>query len=210
MKKIFLLLVLIGASILGYFIYQRISHQYERGLTSKPPTPSLSVALSPAMPYAPPIAQFRERITKKPFGIYITPENSPVSPERFRGYHTAIDVEFGDTEEDVPVYAITSGQVTLSRIASGYGGVVILESETDGQKRSILYGHLRPSALPEVGKVFEKGDQIGLLGAGFTPETDSERKHLHFAVLADNRIDITGYVQTQAELSGWIDPLTLY
>ena len=38
-----------------------------------------------------PIGQTEERITKKPFGIKISPENSPISPERFSGYHTGID-----------------------------------------------------------------------------------------------------------------------
>jgi hypothetical protein len=33
-------------------------------------------------------------LQKKPFGIYITPENSPVQPENFTGYHTGIDVEY--------------------------------------------------------------------------------------------------------------------
>lgn len=43
-----------------------------------------------------PIAEFEKRITKKPFGIYITPQNSPVQPERFTGYHTGVDVEYED------------------------------------------------------------------------------------------------------------------
>ena len=38
------------------------------------------------------------RITKKPFGIFITTQNSPVQPERFSGYHTGVDVEYKDAE----------------------------------------------------------------------------------------------------------------
>src|SRR3989344_6907506 len=43
-----------------------------------------------------PVDEFEERITKKPFGIFITPQNSPIKPERFSGYHTGVDVENGD------------------------------------------------------------------------------------------------------------------
>jgi len=45
-----------------------------------------------------PVNQFFARITKKPFGVYITPETSPVQPEKFTGYHTGVDVEFVDLE----------------------------------------------------------------------------------------------------------------
>jgi len=40
--------------------------------------------------------------------------------------------------------------------------------------------------------------------------TDGERSHLHFAILSDNRIDVRGYVQSESELLGWIDPVILY
>lgn len=157
-----------------------------------------------------PIADFKARITKKPFGIYITPQNSPVSPERFSGYHTGTDIEYQDITTDVPVYAINDGVITLARTASGYGGVIILETEINGQKHSILYGHIRPSSLSKVGSQVKKGEQIGLLGTEYSTETDDERRHLHFAVLSDNRIDLKGYVPNQSELSGWIDPVSLY
>src|SRR5438105_4096773 len=41
----------------------------------------------------PPIGNSLSRVTKKPFGIYITPQNSPVQPEKFKGYHTGVDFE---------------------------------------------------------------------------------------------------------------------
>jgi hypothetical protein len=57
---------------------------------------------------------------------------------------------------------------------------------------------------------FEKGDPLALLGTGYSSETDGERRHLHFAVLSNDRVDIKGYVQSESDLSGWIDPLTLF
>src|SRR5579863_6635904 len=40
-----------------------------------------------------PISGGLSRVTKKPFGIYVTPQNSPVQPEKFTGFHTGIDFE---------------------------------------------------------------------------------------------------------------------
>jgi len=68
---------------------------------------------------------------------------------------------------------------------------------------------MKPSRLPAVGKKVTMGEMIGVLGTGGTAETDGERKHLHFDVVKGDRVDIRGYVQTQAELSGWIDPLMI-
>ena len=110
-----------------------------------------------------PVAQFKQRITKKPFGIYITPKNSPVSPERFTGYHTGIDVEYGDVAEDVTVHAIAPGIVRVSRRAEGYGGVVAIEHEVDKEKVAAIYGHLKPSSLLSVGSKVAAGDTIGIL-----------------------------------------------
>lgn len=157
-----------------------------------------------------PIAQFSERITLKPFGLYVSPENSPVEPERFTGYHTAADVEYQDITEDVPVFAIADCQVVLSRIASGYGGVFVISFDLNDERHSAIYGHIRPSSLPRVNNRYEKGSQLAFLGTGYSAETDGERKHLHFGVLADNGLDLRGYVQSEAELTGWIDPQTLF
>ena len=159
---------------------------------------------------AAPIADFKARITKKPFGIYITPQNSPVQPERFTGYHTGTDVEYQDVTGDVPVYALYDGKIVLSRTASGYGGVFMIDFTFRGVERCALYGHIRPSSLPKIGTQVTKGEQLAVLGTGYSAETDGERRHLHFAILSNNRLDIKGYVQAKSQLSGWIDPLSLY
>ena len=164
----------------------------------------------PKSSLAEPVADFRARVTKKPFGIYITPQNSPVSPERFTGYHTGADAEYTDISADVPVYAVADGTVVLSRTASGYGGVFMIEITLDGAKHTILYGHIRPSSLPKVGQKVTKGEQLALLGTGYSSETDGERRHLHFAILADNSLTITGYVSSKNQLSSWLDPLNYF
>ena len=157
-----------------------------------------------------PVEQFRERITKKPFGIFVSPQNSPVQPERFTGYHTGVDVEFDDRAEEIPIRAIAEGEVILSERAAGYGGVLVIRHTIEKRTVLALYGHLDPATLPRTGKRVGAGDTIGILGKDKTEETDGERKHLHFAVLRGETVDRRGYVPTKAELSGWRDPLELF
>lgn len=178
--------------------------------TNQPETSGQIAASIPKSDLEEPVADFRVRVTKKPFGIYITPQNSPISPERFTGYHTGTDAEYQDITVNVPVYAVADGVVVLSRTASGYGGVFMIEISLNEEKHTILYGHIRPSSLPKVGLKVAKGEQIALLGTGYNSETDGERRHLHFAVLADNSQNIKGYVPLKNQLSSWIDPLNYY
>ena len=156
-----------------------------------------------------PITDFEKRITKKPFGIYLTPENSPVQPERFSGYHTGVDVEYSDVVSDVPVYAAYDGQIISSEWVSGYGGTIVLKCNINGEDLYILYGHLNPQSLMPVGSEVKKGQQIAILGQGYSQQTDGERKHLHFAIHKNN-LDLKGYVQNQSELSVWYNPIDFY
>lgn len=155
-----------------------------------------------------PIAEFKERITKKPFGIYITPEKSPIQPERFTGYHTGVDVEYDDVNGDVPVFAICDGEVVLTRWVSGYGGAIGLECDIRDQDFFVFYGHLDPKSLTKKIQV-KKSDQIAILGEGQTQETDFERKHLHFGI-RKNELSTHGYVDTKEALNNWLDPLGFY
>lgn len=158
------------------------------------------------------ISRISERVTKKPFGIFITPQDSPVQPERFRGYHTGTDFETFSQEKDsdVPIYAITDGKILLKKSASGYGGVLV-ESGTYGNSPiTIIYGHLSLTSInKKVGDSLAKGEQIGVLGKGYGPETDGERKHLHLGIHLGKEINILGYVPDKETLKDWIDTMTL-
>ena len=162
-------------------------------------------------PVIEPIEEFSNRITKKHFGMYITPETSPVQPDRFSGYHTGVDVEYEDTIEDVPVMAIADGTIVVNKVASGYGGVLVIRHTIDGENILALYGHLDPQSLPpDDVKEIKQGQILGVLGEGGTSETDGARKHLHFSLLKKERVDLRGYVQSQHELTDWYNPLDFF
>lgn len=158
--------------------------------------------------FIPPIDSWESRVTKKPFGIKVSPGDSPISPERFSGYHTGTDFEtFPDEQEkDAAVRAICTGPLISKRTASGYGGVAIQRCTFQGETITVVYGHLRLSSVTiKINGTIRAGDTIGLLGKGYSSETDGERKHLHLGVHKGDEITIQGYVQKSADLSSWID-----
>jgi murein DD-endopeptidase MepM/ murein hydrolase activator NlpD len=159
--------------------------------------------------FQPPLDRAAERVTKKPFGIFITPQTSPVQPERFRGYHTGTDFEIFPEElnADVTVHAICSGTIALKKTASGYGGVLVQNCTLENQPVTVIYGHLKLASISKnTGDNLNAGETIGILGKVYSSETDGERKHLHLGVHKGRAVNILGYVSSQAGLSGWIDP----
>ncbi len=182
--------------------------------TAEPTTnQNISVESEPAevVPsrYVSPLDHPDDRITKKPFGIFITPSTSPVQPERFSGYHTAVDMEILPDEEnaDVMVRAFCQGPIVAARTVSGYGGVIIQRCDLDSQTVTALYGHINiNSVFPSVGDTMNPGDDLALLGKGYSTETDGERKHLHFALHKGSAIEYRGYVSGEPALDQWIDP----
>ncbi len=159
--------------------------------------------------FQPPLSEISKREIKKTFGTYITPENSPIQPERFKGYHTGVDFEIlpQELDKDVPVYAICSGELKLKQFSSGYGGVVVQICQLNERPITVVYGHLRLSSLiNNIGDNLDIGDNIGLLGDDKSSETDYERKHLHISIYNDSEINIRGYVDSEEELLNWIDP----
>lgn len=162
--------------------------------------------------FQPPLDRAAERVTKKPFGIYITPKTSPVQPERFQGFHTGTDFETFPEElnADVPIHAICTGKIAAKRTASGYGGILVQSCDLDNQLITVIYGHLKLTSIAKnTSDTLSAGDRIGILGKAYSTETDGERKHLHLGIHKGSAVNILGYVQTKMELSGWIDACTL-
>ena len=155
-----------------------------------------------------PSVQTNNRIIKKPFGIFIMPETSPVQPERFQGYHTGVDFEIFEDElgREVKVKAICDGDVIVKRSVSGYGGVLVQECVLNEQVVTVLYGHLNIDTMQiDVGEILYTSDVVGLLGDDNSKQTDFERKHLHMGIHKGNDINFQGYVQNKESLNAWID-----
>lgn len=159
-----------------------------------------------------PIDNAKARITKKPFGIYITPQNSPVQPEKFTGFHTGTDFETTSDElnKEIPIFAVSDGKILEKKIVSGYGGVIVQSGIISDQKVTILYGHINISQSAfNVGDQLSQGQKLAILGDNQSYYTGEERKHLHLGIHKGEEIDYRGYVGNQSELSQWID-ITLY
>jgi hypothetical protein len=157
-----------------------------------------------------PIARARERVLKKPFGMYITPETSPVENDRFTGYHVGVDFETFASEQDadVPVFAICDGPVLLKTMAKGYGGLLVQECDLADRKVQIIYGHvLLESVTAIAGQELQAGERIASLGRGYTEETDGARKHLHLGIHDGERINVRGYVKEQGDETDWLDAM---
>lgn len=155
-----------------------------------------------------PISNASSRITLKPFGIYVTPKNSPVSPERFTGYHTGTDFETLPDEQniDVVISAMCDGKLLRAGTASGYGGYAVESCIVAGQNVTIVYGHLRATSISKkVGDSLKAGESFAKLGKGYSSETDGERKHLHLGIVKGKAVNIKGYVSSKEALKGWLD-----
>lgn len=192
-----------GQKIPGLNYPQNASSSNQTGNNAENPGPSSAAKFNP------PISRWDSRVTKKPFGIYVTPNDSPVSPERFKGYHTGVDFEtFSDEQNaEVPINAICSGQLLVKEYASGYGGLTVQACNFEGPI-TVIYGHLKLSSISvKVGEQIAAGEKIGILGKGYSVETDGERKHLHLGIHKGSAVNILGYVQNPAELANWLDIL---
>ena len=202
MKKITLTIFVIFILVTGFFLLRpKNNPEIRNQVTSENIIPEVKEKSE----YVLPVKNFKEGITKKPFGIYITPKNSPVAPEKFQGFYTGVDIE--ETQgEIIPVLAIADGEVIYSGWVVGYGGVLGLKID----KYLVLYGHLNADTIPKVGTKVVRGQQLGYLGKGNTKETDFERQHLHFGILKSGRFDLRGYVQSQNDLENWLNPANFF
>lgn len=175
------------------------------------PPPPLQTATSLAQP----LERANERPKKLTFGLYVTPDpaQNPIDPpERFIGYHTALDFEIFPEEKDqaVSVYSICPGKVVYKNTVEGYGGTLIQSCVIQGQEVTVLYGHLKPSSMSiEKDAALKAGEKLGVLGAHLSEETSQTRKHLHLGIHKGNRIELRGYVQAKSDLDQYLNPAPL-
>lgn len=165
-------------------------------------------------PFSDPMDNAALRATPLHFGLKVTPDpsNNPITPpERFSGYHVAVDYEVSEDELDIdiPVYAICPGKVRFSGYAEGYGGLLVQECKLDGNPVTVLYGHLVIDGLPAENSKLNQREILGYLGAANSYDSGYTRKHLHLGIHKGSALDIRGYVQTAAEVNDFIDPSTV-
>ncbi|MDF1497446.1 MAG: M23 family metallopeptidase [Patescibacteria group bacterium] len=146
------------------------------------------------------------------FGLYVTPnpDNNPIDPpERWTGYHSALDIEIypDEIDKDVPVYAVCNGPVIFTGEVNGYGGVIIQSCEYESEPITVLYGHINPYRIEKkVDDILAVGDRFGVLGGHKNRESGYNRKHLHMQMHRGSNIVFQGYVSSPQELSAYIDP----
>lgn len=159
-----------------------------------------------------PLERALERDKLLTFGMFVTPDpdQNPIDPpERFYGFHSALDYEVFPDEigKEVQVFAICDGEVMFSKYVDGYGGTFIQQCKIQGDETTVLYGHLdQASIMAQVGDALKAGDVIGILGDHKTDETSDNRMHLHLGIHKGTDIVLSGYVQNEAELAEYIDP----
>jgi murein DD-endopeptidase MepM/ murein hydrolase activator NlpD len=177
---------------------------------TSPTKPNASGAQVPVTKYYYPISNYASRLTFRYYGLYVTPaqQASPCGAP-FTGYHDGDDLETTAAEQniDVQVYAIAAATVRQVGYVSGYGGLMVLGTNIDGQDYTIYYGHINlASVTVGTGGSVTTGEKLADLGAACSTETDGERKHLHFAIHKGTGIDVRGYVPDQATLANWVNP----
>ncbi|MCX6763259.1 MAG: M23 family metallopeptidase, partial [Candidatus Moranbacteria bacterium] len=190
MKKIYLFLAFLFLAVAAFFYFRSPTSKNTPPPAVSVPVPAVenkvqSVNTSVTKPFSAPLANAGKRITKKPFGIFITPKNSPVQPEKFQGYHTGTDFEIflEELNMEVPVSAVCSGKLALKKYASDYGGVVVESCDLNNQPVTVIYGHLKLASITSnIGNNLNAGDKLGILGADKSAETGGERKHLHLGI----------------------------
>lgn len=189
--------------------YGTVSADASQTKNQQPSTNAVNGIPTPRAKVVVPIGGLVGRITKKRFGQYITPQNSPVQPEKFTGYHTGVDAETGEDEKtaDVQVVAIADGTIVFAGHVDGYGGLLAIRVKVDEETATAVYGHIRLSSVTKKrGESVGAGEPLAVLGTGYSAETDGERKHLHFGLVRGAALDYRGYVQKSPALTGWQDP----
>lgn len=169
------------------------------------------VACMAATGFSQPMEHATNRPTPLHFGVHVTPDpaTNPIDPpERFSGFHAAVDFEVSEEELEMPVsvFAICRGKVVYSGYAEGYGGLLIQRCTLDGEPISVIYGHLSRNGLIEDGVTLRSGAQLGYLADARSTDSDGNRKHLHLGIHKGKALDMRGYVPTEEELAEYIDP----
>lgn len=107
---------------------------------------------------------------------------SPYGP-RWGAFHYGVDLA---GPNGTPIYAFADGKVIRAedKGVQGFGGMVILEHEIDGEKIQTVYGHMDPGGVEvKEGEEVTAGEHIADIGNS----GQSTGPHLHFEVVEGDR-----------------------
>ncbi len=190
--------------------HEAVLHREGEPVPAAFPSQHFSVLSGGPASFAEPLFRAQDRVLKKPFGVLIDPDTSPVQPERFSGYHTGVDFEIldGELDQDVAVFAICDGKISHVRWVRGYGGVITQSCMMGDERIFVLYGHIAVhDTIISAGETVRSGQRISVLGDHLSQETDGERKHLHLGISLSD--DLRGYVSERSALGQWLNYLDL-
>lgn len=228
MKRYIYLITFLTIIVAGFFLlmtYKVALKQTSDIATPVSATPLVIASDSPSPMSSPsvrttslstyyPMTRYNERLTNRWYGKAITAKDSEPLACGFpyEGFHTGDDLEISEQEKNtnVPVYAIADGTVRDVATTTGYGGLIVIEHQLEDRTVTAYYGHIaRAKTSLRKSDTVTAGQQITMLGDDCSNGSGNERKHLHFSIRNGSAIDVKGYVQTESELSSWVNPKTM-
>jgi murein DD-endopeptidase MepM/ murein hydrolase activator NlpD len=109
-------------------------------------------------------------VMSSPFGMRV----HPITGER--KLHTGTDFSAAD---GVPILAVADGTVTVAGASGGYGNLIVIEHDIDGQTVATAYAHMWDHGIHvNIGDHVQAGQHIGDVGSSGL----STGPHLHFEV----------------------------
>ena len=125
------------------------------------------------------------------------PRVHPISGED--SFHTGTDFAAPD---GTPILAVADGTVTVAGFSGGYGGLIVIEHQIDGQTVATAYAHMWDHGIHVTpGDQVTAGQHIGDIGSS----GNSTGPHLHFGVMV-NSDEPNGAKWKSATNTGFIDP----
>lgn len=119
---------------------------------------------------------------------------------RWGSAHNGIDISQG---AGTPIFAYADGIVAAAGEARGFGQWIIVDSETDGQRFSTVYGHMMPEGVHvKTGDEVKAGQHIADEGNN----GESTGSHLHFEVWPGTRLGGGQPVDPRSWLEKAVEP----
>jgi len=128
-------------------------------------------------------------------------------PEKNNSFHFGHDCAW--FLEGSGVYALADGVVRLVQHGGDWGGIIVVEHRCkDGTYVNALNGHCGMWLFAEAGTPVKKGQLLGVMGLGFSPENGGHGSHNHFGMFAGpfDAAKCFGRGGAGTSVEGWLVP----